>query len=73
MSPPHGVVGNVGALLPLLDDVRAERLRRETVAILRDTAIVEDGLANWPPRPRPELPGPDGQIRLQWCAGAPGS
>jgi hypothetical protein len=21
---------------------------------------------------RPELPGPDGQIRVQWCAGAPG-
>ena len=31
-----------------------------------------DGLANWPPRPRPELSGPDGEIRLQWCAGAPG-
>ena len=32
----------------------------------------EDGLANWPPRPRPELAGPDGQIRVQWCAGSPG-
>lgn len=73
ITPPHGVVGNVGALLQLLHDERAEPLRRETAAILRDTAIVEDGLANWPPRPRPELPGPDGQIRLQWCAGAPGT
>lgn len=30
------------------------------------------GLQNWPPRDRPTLPGPDGQIRVQWCAGAPG-
>jgi len=72
INPPHGAVGNVGALLQLLDDKRAERLRRETSAILRETAVVESGLANWPPRPRPDLPGPDGEIRLQWCAGAPG-
>jgi hypothetical protein len=72
LTPPHGVVGNVGALLQLLDDARAEQLRRATAAILRETAVVEDGLANWPPRRRPGLPGPDGQIRLQWCAGAPG-
>jgi len=32
----------------------------------------EDGIANWPPRERPELPGPDGEIRVQWCAGSPG-
>ena len=40
--------------------------------ISADPDIVENGLANWPPRDRPTLPGPDGQIRLQWCAGAPG-
>ena len=45
---------------------------RRLEAILRESAHVEDGLANWPPRPRPDLPGPDGQIRVQWCAGAPG-
>ena len=45
---------------------------RDTAVILARTAIVDDGLANWPPRPRPELPGPDGQIRVQWCAGSPG-
>ena len=33
----------------------------------------DGGLANWPPRPRPELAGPDGQIRVQWCAGGPGT
>jgi len=72
LTPPHGVTGNVQALLPLLDDRRAEELTRTTAAVLARSAHSEDGLANWPPRPRPDLPGPDGQIRLQWCAGAPG-
>ena len=72
LTPPHGLVGNVHALLPLLDDDRADMLKRESGALLADAAVQADGLANWPPRPRPELPGPDGQIRVQWCAGAPG-
>jgi lantibiotic modifying enzyme len=72
LTPPHGVVGNVQALLPLLDDGRAASLTRETNEVLTRTAVREDGLASWPPRERPSLPGPDGQIRLQWCAGAPG-
>jgi hypothetical protein len=72
LTPPHGVLGIVQALVPLVDRARGKELRRDTAAILEQTAIVEEGLANWPPRPRPDLPGPDGQIRLQWCAGAPG-
>ncbi|MGH3132154.1 MAG: lanthionine synthetase C family protein [Gaiellaceae bacterium] len=72
LSPPHGLVGNVQALTALLDDLRRASLLRESAAVLAQTAVVEDGLANWPPRPRPELPGPDGQIRVQWCAGSPG-
>jgi len=72
LTPPHGLVGNVQALRPLLDDTRRTRLERETAAVLARTAVVEDGLANWPPRDRPTLPGPDGQIRVQWCAGGPG-
>jgi lantibiotic modifying enzyme len=72
LTPPHGLVGNVQALLPLLDEERRGQLTRQTNKLLARTAVVEDGLANWPPRERPELPGPDGQIRVQWCAGAPG-
>jgi hypothetical protein len=72
LTPPHGLVGNVQALRPLLDARRRRRLEQETNAVLERTAVRESGLANWPPRPRPELPGPDGQIRVQWCAGAPG-
>jgi hypothetical protein len=105
LTPPHGLVGNVQALLPLLDAKRRVVLTRDSAALLARTAHIEDGLANWPPRAslatpasriagsardpsaptgraegiethavsqRPELPGPDGQIRVQWCAGAPG-
>ena len=72
LTPPHGLVGNVQALLPLLGEDRAAALKRETAALLSANAVEADGLANWPPRPRPELPGPDGQIRVQWCAGGPG-
>jgi hypothetical protein len=72
LTPPHGLTGNVQALLPLLDAKRANALKRDSAEILERSAHREDGLANWPPRPRPDLQGPDGQIRLQWCAGAPG-
>jgi lantibiotic modifying enzyme len=72
LTPPHGVTGNVQALRPLLDPERRERLERETNELLARASFREDGLANWAPSHRPELPGPDGQIRLQWCAGAPG-
>jgi lantibiotic modifying enzyme len=72
LTPPHGLVGNVQALLPLLDERRREALKRESAGILARTAVLEDGRANWPPRDRPDLPGPDGQIRVQWCAGSPG-
>jgi hypothetical protein len=73
LTPPHGAIGIVQALLPVVDDARGDALRRDTAALLARSAHVEDGLASWPPRPRPDLPGPDGEIRLQWCAGAPGT
>ncbi len=72
LTPPHGLVGNVQVLLPLLDEARKAELKRTSATLLEQSAVREDGLANWPPRPRPELPGPDGEIRVQWCAGSPG-
>ncbi len=72
LGPVHGLVGNVQALVSLLDEERRRALERDTAAILERTAFVEGGLANWPPLERAELPGRDGQIRLQWCHGAPG-
>ncbi len=65
LTPPHGLTGIVQAL-------GIESLKDEARQLLATSAHREDGFANWPPRPRPDLPGPDGQIRLQWCSGAPG-
>ena len=47
-------------------------LQREANEVLRRTAVVEDGLATWPTGAADGLVGEDGEIRLQWCAGAPG-
>ena len=72
LTPPHGLVGNVQALRTMLDEDRTAELKRTSAAILARTAHREDGIANWPPRPRRELIGADGEIRVQWCAGSPG-
>jgi hypothetical protein len=75
LSASHGLVGNALALLrggDLLGATRRSALMRDTAELLTQTAVVEDGLANWAYRVRPELASPDGQIRLQWCAGGPG-
>ncbi len=63
LQPWHGLVGNVAALR--LEDEKSS-------AVLERTAVIEDGLANWPYRDRPQLASPDGLIRLQFCCGAPG-
>ena len=63
LGPAHGFAGCV---LALGDPGRVS----ET---LRGFAVVEDGLANWPAVDDLALDGaPDGQIRVQWCHGAPG-
>jgi lantibiotic modifying enzyme len=76
LGPIHGMTGNVAALLDggdLLGPADRAALERAADAVLARTAVVEDGLANWPSNAdRPTLPGSDGEIRLQWCAGAPG-
>src|SRR5439155_4849103 len=67
--PWHGLVGNVAALRVTGSDAA---VLRETAAVIEQTAVVEDGLANWPYRERPQLASPDGLIRMQFCCGAPG-
>ena len=69
LGPPHGVVGNV---LVLLQEPGHEHLAEETAAVLRRTAVVEDGLANWPVSEGEPLLGDDGEIRVQWDYGGPG-
>lgn len=73
LGPVHGLIGNVYALDRLLDEGRRLRLLRETCDVLAGTAVFEDGLANWPPVDRETLEGRNGEIRVQWCHGAPGT
>ena len=68
LTPPHGLVGNVAALRPALDDTRREQLERETADALAQRAVIENGLGNWLRREDADPSDP----RLQWCAGAPG-
>ncbi len=64
LGPAHGFAGCVLALGGVADV--SETLQR--------FAVVEDGLVNWPPLPGLRLGegSRDGQIRTQWCHGAPG-
>lgn len=72
LGPVHGLVGNVLALAPHLGEERRATLEHDTAGLLEREAVVEDGLANWPPGAAGNLVPRDGEIRLQWCHGAPG-
>jgi lantibiotic modifying enzyme len=75
LGPAHGLVGNVVSLLrggALLPPERRQSLERETAAVLGPTAVVDGELANWPPAEGGDLLGKNGEIRVQWCHGAPG-
>jgi hypothetical protein len=58
LTPPHGLVGNVQALRPVLDAERRSELERDTNAVLLSRAVIEGGLANWPPARPPHAAGP---------------
>src|SRR5262245_28690817 len=70
----HGLVGNLHVLLSggslLATDRRAE-VEERAVSTLTRLAVVEDGLANWPPEAGGSLIAND-RIRVQWCHGATG-
>ena len=73
LGPVHGFVGNVHALLTALEGERAEQIRREANDTLTRFALREDALCNWPPAAEESLEHRrTGEIRLQWCHGAPG-
>jgi Lanthionine synthetase C-like protein len=71
LGAPHGLVGNVAALLRV-EDERNGALMQDTAALLARAAVLEDGLATWPLADGRGLVARDGEIRLQWCGGAPG-
>jgi lantibiotic modifying enzyme len=68
VGPVHGAVGNA---LVLLDGDDGDDVT-DLVETLTADAVIEDGAANWPAVAGRDLVGRDGQIRLQWCHGAPG-
>ena len=72
LGPAHGFVGNVLALGQRLDARRRASLHRRANEVLARTAVVERGLANWPPVADEALANKRGEIRVQWCHGAPG-
>lgn len=73
LGPAHGFVGNVLALGQRLDARRRAALHRQANVVLARFAVVEDGIANWPPAEGESLVHRrTGQIRVQWCHGAPG-
>ena len=70
----HGLVGNVHVLLRgglLLAAGQRDAVERRAVETLTRLAVVEDGLANWPPVAGGPLTAND-RIRVQWCHGAAG-
>jgi lantibiotic modifying enzyme len=69
VGPAHGFAGCVLALLPHADD----EVHRRAAAAVRRYVVEEDGLANWTPATSHDgLRNSRGQIRVQWCHGAPG-
>jgi hypothetical protein len=75
LGASHGVGTNTNVLVQrreLLAPNRLDEVVRETAAALRRTAVVEDGLANWPLAAGDDLVAWDEQIRVQWCHGAAG-
>ena len=73
----HGIGTNANILLQgreLFPQERHDELRRGTAEALARTAVVEDGLANWPMAVEDcgELGPWEGEIRLQWCHGGAG-
>jgi hypothetical protein len=62
LGPAHGAAANALALGE----------PEPTVTALARSAVVEDGLANWPAIAGGELVDAEGEIRVQWCHGAPG-
>jgi lantibiotic modifying enzyme len=70
LGTAHGLVGNVVALLGGggLSAERRAGLIDDTTAVLVRTAVIDDGLVNWPP----VVGDAEEKFRLQWCHGAPG-
>lgn len=72
LGAAHGGSTTAKVLLDGADLLAEADLAGPTARSLGKYAVVEDGLANWPMVARDDLLGYDGEIRVQWCHGAPG-
>jgi hypothetical protein len=68
----HGLAGIVAALARRPDLLAPEQVAAGATAALAASAVLEDGIANWPANHGEPLQKQDGTIRTQWCHGAPG-
>jgi Lanthionine synthetase C-like protein len=69
LGPAHGFAGCILALTAIAS---SRETHKHAAAVARRYAVEEDGLANWPALTDIGLRGGDGNIRVQWCHGAPG-
>lgn len=70
LGPAHGFCG---CMLALAAGPMGADVHERAAAVTRRYAVEEDGLVNWPPLAEGGLRSSgDGQIRVQWCHGAPG-
>jgi Lanthionine synthetase C-like protein len=69
VGPGHGFAANVRALMQGWE--RADEIRARAAPAVEAAAVREDGLANWPMAVGEPLDAA-GEIRTQWCHGAPG-
>jgi len=69
IGPAHGFAGCVLALAAHADD----EVHHRAAAAVRRYAVEHDGLANWTPATSHDgLRNSRGEVRVQWCHGAPG-
>ena len=68
----HGLASNVLALSQLVADKHRDELTVRAAETVEVLAVIEEGLANWPPVADGPLEIPEQGIRVQWCHGAPG-
>jgi lantibiotic modifying enzyme len=69
LGPAHGFAGCILALAAINP---SPEIDERAAGVARRYAVEEDGLANWPAPTNIGLRGGDGNIRVQWCHGAPG-
>lgn len=72
LGPAHGLAGNVAALAACPDLLAPDRYAAAVTAALEASALREGALTTWPPAASGPHANATGEVRTQWCHGAPG-